>query len=334
MISHQQARAILATVFPNADQAYLYQPLQAIAWALSSYGFRFKDNPGLTDNNWLAYVYPGVACGTQPGYTMLTPSGPKGCVPSFPSPEQGINTVMQLYFPLNPDGSAPFETQRFIDAAWSGNTDALAQIMIERGWGWTNREMSFAEAGAGSLLAAQAYLSQALYAAANEIRQALSEPMRLSLPGLSGLPTLPGMPSWPQGLPNPWPDQPKEIPPQQPPPGGGTTPPPETPPAATASKPWSTGQKLLAGAAALGLLGVGARYAKVILPHRAPLSAASPLAPAPVTKDSSWLIRSPSSLTRPLARPVSRPPWPSTASSAPRPPPPATRPAEPRCSST
>lgn len=224
MISDSQARAILQKF--ESDPKILLG-MQAIAKALTRYG----NPPGwiTPSNNWYAVAGPTAADGScgpianRPTY----PVAPGVCALVYESPEQAIAHTLELWFPVNVPELAQ-QVVKFRDALLAGNTDAIAQMVMQRAWGLETRGLPATDLAATPLFAAD------FYAAANEIGAALGQTSHFLFPSPALLPLTPmpipvnvipipvNIPGGTPGGGNP--------PNNQPPPPNGNQPPPITPP--------------------------------------------------------------------------------------------------------
>lgn len=254
MLSDSQARAILQKF--ESDPKILLG-MQAIAKALTRYGLP----PGwiTPSNNWYAVAGPTAAdgsCGPLAGRPTY-PVQPGVCALVYESPEQAIAHTLELWFPVNTPELAK-QVVAFRDALLAGNTDAIAQMVMQRAWGIENRSLPATDLAATPLFAA------------NEIAAALGQTSHFAFPSLSLLPLTP-VPLPVQVVPIPV-NIPGVTPPggNQPPPvtpGGGNQPPPVTPGGGTppAPPPKTEGpsvSKVLIGAGLL--VAAGMAIAKVL----------------------------------------------------------------------
>lgn len=228
MLSDSQARAILQKF--ESDPKILLG-MQAIAKALTRYGLP----PGWVtpSNNWYAVAGPTAAdgsCGPLAGRPTY-PVQPGVCALVYESPEQAIAHTLELWFPVNTPELAK-QVVAFRDALLAGNTDAIAQMVMQRAWGIENRSLPATDLAATPLFAAD------FYAAANEIAAALGQTSHFSFPSLSLLPLTP-VPLPVQVVPIPvnLPGVPGGNQPPPVTPGGGNQPPPVTPGGGTPPAP-------------------------------------------------------------------------------------------------
>lgn len=231
MINDSQARAILLKF---DDDAPIVQGMQALAKALSNYGY---PNGWITpDNNWFnVATAPGAngQCINVVGLsTHPVPGGT--CAFTYHTPEQGIAHAMELWIPRSSNNSINDDSKAFIEALLNGDTDAVVKFAIQRVWGIGPREASIVALGP---MAAWT-LGSDFYNSAAAIAKALGEPLYFKMPSLGSLPIqivplpiqlvpvplpsgkFPGGGTHPGAGPLPQPNQPQ---PEQPPPAAPST---------------------------------------------------------------------------------------------------------------
>lgn len=191
-INDSEARTILRQWDTRPE---VLQVHQAIAKALTLYGFPGAAGVAYGDNNWFAIpgaTNPGGAGTCLPG-SVPFPVQPTANVPTsvchrvFATPEDGITAMLLTWFPPQADGTSGPEGTKWAGAITNRDTATIAQMVVQRAWGIPRRGVSFAQLGsqAATLFAAD------LYQAAREIAQNLGEPLLLNAPPDLGLAVLP-----------------------------------------------------------------------------------------------------------------------------------------------
>lgn len=221
-LSDLQARAILQK-FDNNPLVLL--GMQAVAKALTNYG----QPPGWVtpDNNWYAVTTGADANGqcVSMGGLSTTLVAPGVCSFVYQTPEQGISHALNLWFPQQPDGTSGPEGLKFYQALINGDTDTIAQMVMQRVWGIPTRAVTTPGLGP---LAAWTFAAD-FYNAAQSIAANLNQTSHFKYPS-PGLLSLQLIPIPIELVPVPLPTG--EIPgggglPEIPTPDGGTPTPPD-----------------------------------------------------------------------------------------------------------